>query len=478
MADIEKFITGFKTKVIAPAGHGKTHFIADCVKYAYEHNKGKQLILTHTHAGVASIKSKLLKQGVQPSAYNVETICGYAQKYVLGFMGNQVPEQKTPGFYDIIIEKATELFSKRPIIEIIKKTYTGIFIDEYQDCTLKQHNMLMSLKDTIPIHVLGDPLQGIFDFREETLVNFDRDLVDFSDVAGTLETPWRWETNGNNPKLGESIKELRRYIETNAVIDLSINKPGISFIQSSGDIYRDALYRSRLLRLANAHDNILIIDNGQIKQRQKLRNSLGLQQFQLIEAIDDRDFYTISSKLDELCTSESQFLLFKEICETFLFNKTDIDKWFNLTGLKSKRNPSDIEKYNLLKPHIEKLQNNCIDKHSLHCVIKFMKDELKLKYQRPELVMAVIKALKDAAIHNVSICDSMDAYKNKIRQAGRNLHNKCIGSTLLTKGLEFDSVIVLDAHVMDRKNFYVAISRACKTLTIFSGSCTLNFGAQ
>lgn len=476
MADIEKFITGLKTKVIAPAGHGKTHFIADCVKYAYEHNMGKQLVLTHTHAGVASIKSKLLKQGIRPSAYNVETICGYAQKYVLGFMADKALEQKTTGFQNVVIDKATELFSKRAIIEIIKKTYTGIFIDEYQDCTLKQHNMLMKLKDFIPIHVLGDPLQGIFEFREP-MVEFDRDLYDFSDVAGTLETPWRWETNGNNHELGESIKELRRYIETNAAIDLSINKPGISFIQSSNDIYRDSLYRSRLLTLANAHDNILIIDNGRIKQRQKLRNSLGLQHFQLIEAIDDSDFYTISSKLDELCTSESQFLLFKEICETFLFNTTDINKWFNLTGLKSKRHPSDIEKCNLLKPHIEKLQNNCMDKQSLHYIIKFMKDELELKYQRPELVMAIIKAVKDAAISNVSICDSMYTYKNKIRQAGRNLHSKCIGSTLLTKGLEFDNVIVLDAQAMDCKNFYVAISRACKTLTICSSARTLTFVA-
>ncbi len=476
MVDIETFISGLKTKVIAPAGYGKTQFIAECIKYTYERNKGKQLILTHTHAGVASIKSKLLKQGVRPSAYNVETICGYAQKYVLGFMANQVPEQKAVGFHDIIIEKATELFSKRPIIGIIKKTYTGIFIDEYQDCTLKQHNMLMKLKDFIPMHVLGDPLQGIFEFREQ-LVEFNECLCDFSDEAGTLEIPWRWRsTNSNNLELGESIKEIRRHIEVDSIIDLSVDRPGITFIRTSGGVYEDTLYKRSLLRLANTYDNILIIDNRQIKQRQKLRNSLGLQRFQLIESIDDRDFYNISAKLDDLCTSERQFSLFKEICESFIFNKTDIANWFNATGLKCKRSQSDIEKCNLLKSHIEKLQNNCIDKQSLHYIVKFMKDELKLKYQRPELLNAIIKAVKDAAISDMSICDSMYAYKNKIRQAGRSLHSKCIGSTLLTKGLEFDNVIVLDAQTMDCKNFYVAISRACKTLTIFSSSCTLDFG--
>lgn len=474
MADIEKFITGLKTKIIAPAGHGKTHFIADCVKYACEYNKGKLLILTHTHAGVASIKSKLLKQGIQPSAYNVETICGYAQKYVLGFIANQAPEQKTAGFHEAIIDKATELFSRKSIIEIIKKTYTGIFVDEYQDCTLKQHNMLMKLKDCIPIHILGDPLQGIFDFRE-SMVEFNRDLHDFSEVAGTLETPWRWETNNNNHELGESIKEIRTRLEAGSVIDLSINRPGITFIQTSDDIYNGGSYRRNLLKLANSLDNTLIIHNEPIKRRQKLRNSLGLQSFQLVEAIDDRDFYTVSSKLDDLCISKSQFQLFKGICETFLFNTTDVANWFNATGLKSKRKPSDIEKCNLIKSHIDKLKNNCIDKQSLYYIMKFMKDELKLKYQRPELVIAIIKAVKDAAISHASIYDSMCTYKNKIRQAGRNLHSKCIGSTFLTKGLEFDNVIVLDAQKMDCKNFYVAISRACKTLTIFSSTCKLVF---
>ena len=34
--------------VVAPAGCGKTHLIAEAVGHA----KGKQLVLTHTHAGV------------------------------------------------------------------------------------------------------------------------------------------------------------------------------------------------------------------------------------------------------------------------------------------------------------------------------------------------------------------------------------------------------------------------------------------
>jgi hypothetical protein len=62
MKDYEKlykdFVSSPKSLLIAPAGYGKTHTIAECLKYTVGH----QLILTHTHAGVASIKEKVKKQ--------------------------------------------------------------------------------------------------------------------------------------------------------------------------------------------------------------------------------------------------------------------------------------------------------------------------------------------------------------------------------------------------------------------------------
>jgi hypothetical protein len=47
-----------KGYVIAPAGYGKTHLIALAVRAS----SGRQLILTHTFAGVNSIKTKTLLQ--------------------------------------------------------------------------------------------------------------------------------------------------------------------------------------------------------------------------------------------------------------------------------------------------------------------------------------------------------------------------------------------------------------------------------
>jgi len=68
----------FLSMIVAPAGYGKTYAIALCLS----HTKGKQLILTHTNAGVASLKEKIMQQGINNKHYRVETITGFAQKYV------------------------------------------------------------------------------------------------------------------------------------------------------------------------------------------------------------------------------------------------------------------------------------------------------------------------------------------------------------------------------------------------------------
>ena len=50
-----------------------------------------------------------------------------------------------------------------------------------------------------------------------------------------------------------------------------------------------------------------------------------------------------------------------------------------------------------------------------------------------------------------------------------------MGTTLLTKGLEFDTVAVLDAHKFKNpENFYVAITRASKKLVIFKNNKILS----
>ena len=99
---------------------------------------------------------------------------------------------------------------------------------------------------------------------------------------------------------------------------------------------------------------------------------------------------------------------------------------------------------------------------------------LKLKSARPGVLSSILKALEESRVENIPLYEAMKNHRNLIRRSGRKIEGKCIGTTLLTKGLEFDTVVILDAHQFDcQKHLYVALTRCCKSLVIFSNSDTL-----
>jgi len=80
LSNITNFLSDPKGLLIAPAGHGKTYSIAQMVS-SVEAEK-PQLILTHTHAGIASLKKKFREQGIllkntplKPSADSFRDMC-------------------------------------------------------------------------------------------------------------------------------------------------------------------------------------------------------------------------------------------------------------------------------------------------------------------------------------------------------------------------------------------------------------------
>lgn len=81
--DLPRKLAEFDGKgyVIAPAGYGKTHLIAMAVKAS----STRQLILTHTYAGVNAIKKKMQTLAVPESRFQIETIASWALRICLYF---------------------------------------------------------------------------------------------------------------------------------------------------------------------------------------------------------------------------------------------------------------------------------------------------------------------------------------------------------------------------------------------------------
>lgn len=483
------FISAPKSLLIAPAGYGKTYSLAECLKYTPENQK--QLILTHTHAGITSIKEKISVMDINSSKYHIETITGFAQKYILALCNiTEFPMQEEDIYFEVVIDKAIELFKLESVKRIIRYSYDGLFVDEYQDCTKKQHQMIMLLSDILPTHILGDEMQGIFDFND-SLINFETDLDDFK-YQMSLETPWRWRKEGNNQILGESLKVIRTILESgNKEVDLRNFQDIHYYIVEEGDIYQSGSeYSNYIHRLINNPrelpelESLLLLlpdayQYSNLNLRTKLKARIDYtQQLTLLEAIDEKDYYNICQNIDivivDIHNRVTKIKALNELVFSKLFNKTGINNWFRSDSLIEKRGPYK-QNYLQLKQSIDSfISNPSLSK--FYSIILFLKNNLQLKTKRIELQSGVLKAMKSAIEEQTSVYEAMKQQKNRLRRMGRKIHGKCIGTTLLTKGLEFDTVVILNAHRFESyRHFYVAVTRACKKLIVFTENPVFNF---
>jgi DNA helicase-2/ATP-dependent DNA helicase PcrA len=485
----KEFVKHNKSLIIAPAGHGKTFTISECLKYT----KGKQLILTHTHAGIASIKSKLLESQTN-CPFSIETISSFAQKYVEAFdKKDQIPDQDNRDYFTYLIKRATELLKILPIKKVIQASYKGVFVDEYQDCTISQHEMIMSLGLSLPLHILGDPLQGIFSFNDERLVDFNTDLKDFK-ITGELNIPWRWKNT--NPQLGETLMAIRKNIESNSTIDLSTYKNVRNFyflqcehdqIHEEGSTYRKWLNGITFNEKKQPElDNVLIITptSHSIWVRVDLNKSLSYKYY-LLEAFDEKDFYSYAKEFDNILQSENIYHDLMLLLKGSLIRKGKIKTRSStlLTGLgKYFKNENEIPRPIRKNPDINKLiiqlsdLETSKDKRILSSILLNLKYLDDVVLTRKELYYDLCKAIKQASLNNSSILDEMKHIRDIKRRIGRKTRGKYIGTTLLTKGLEYDTVVLLDAdRITNPKHFYVAITRAIYKLVVFTNTTSLSF---
>ena len=154
---------------------------------------GRQLVLTHTHAGVKALRDRLRRFNVPESRFRVDTIAGWCLRYTVSFPLVSGISAKTPtaAQWAAVYPAAENVLQSSAVREVVQSSYAGVFVDEYQDCTLPQHAVIVRLADVIPCRVLGDPLQGIFGFKEP-LVDWETDVATAFEELPPLVIPHRW----------------------------------------------------------------------------------------------------------------------------------------------------------------------------------------------------------------------------------------------------------------------------------------------
>lgn len=471
--DLEAFLDADKSIVIAPAGYGKTHTIAEAI--AAYNGKKKVLVLTHTHAGIASLKKKFDELQIPTSKYHLDTICSYALVLTKTYHINkeEIPtEAQTSAMFKFAVEHAAKILHANPIKKLLSAKYDHLIVDEYQDCTESQHRMIIEMAVSLKTHLLGDPLQGIFGFRE-AIVNFDDpSFAPFYANSQQLDMPWRWQNAGRDD-LGQDLALIREKLENNEDVDFG-DYHSIEFLQAAEIDYtqRGSEYKQKVYDVLR-DESVLLIHPRSENPAGRVKFIQQFPQFRMIESIDDKSYYDYCDTFDR-CEGNGLVVATVDMMRK-LAKAGAINEWFNEHGsLKRKSDEGDLRERNKLECIIEPL----LARKSYGNVVALIEAIQKLpevKVYRRDMVDDLCKALRDAERLGLTAKETIERNRNIIRRQGRRILGKVIGTTLLTKGLEFDTVVVLNAHQFkDRKQLYVALTRCCKRLVVISNTPILH----
>ena len=98
-----------------------------------------------------------------PQSYTLTTIAGWALKWAVHYptiSGVRSAQPTDTSEWNAVYEGAQRVLANPHLADSVRASYGGGFVDEYQDCTLHQHEISLALSELMPLRVLGDPLQG------------------------------------------------------------------------------------------------------------------------------------------------------------------------------------------------------------------------------------------------------------------------------------------------------------------------------
>ncbi|UUM12874.1 UvrD-helicase domain-containing protein [Clostridiaceae bacterium HFYG-1003] len=467
--DLNQILSKHNAAIIAPAGHGKTEMIVDLV----EASPGKQLLLTHTNAGIHALKKRLFKRGISKDKYTIYTIASYCMKLCSAYPVNAditTVDITDPNFYSFQYKGVCNILNHSWIQRVLKASYHSVIVDEYQDCIQEQHAILLRLNNFLPVYVLGDPLQAIFDWVGP-LVSWQS--MEFN-IIEPETYPWRWEKC--NPELGQYLVRLRESLSPTLQGD-KVKISTQSYGKSVSRIHPINRTLSYLRKELKEYNSVLYITKWPKQQQTICKLTGGL--FQYDESQEMKELFSTANLLD----SGNRF---EVSCTIFDFLKKCA---FHVNELETYRKHllSGDTNFNRITKHITfgELITKVCEEPSIQSVIdvlNWFKLTSAFKIYRKELFGEMLRALKYAQTNNMQIYDSAQKIRTVPGLQKAYTEFKLISSrTVLAKGLEFECVVI-DLSESQKKyeqlsatDYYVAMTRATKKIYLVTESDTISF---
>lgn len=447
--------------IVAPAGHGKTEMITDLV----DKLPGKKLVLTHTNAGVDALQQRMNRKTISKEKYCLSTISSFCMKWCDAYPNtagvDPAIKMTDNKFYTMVHAGAVRIFQNEWARKIIETTYSCVIVDEYQDCVLLQHQIFVELNKTLPVYVLGDPLQAIFGFKEK-LVSWKSICFDVTPI----ETyPWRWEKT--NPALGQYLNDVRRQL----LPGLNGQRVKISTAPNQKAVHRigtSALHDGSIFRIANKYETVLYIAKWEPDTIAFSKGTGGL--FQHDETQNLKILYETSQLLDTDDGFVRANTVYDFIGECASGVATELESY------EGHIKAGDFD-FSRIKKHPE-FGKRMLRLYKYHghndmmAVLDWIKNEPAFRIHRRELFTEMQRSIRRARDLNIPIVQAAQEIRmipgNQSKYAG---FKRLASRTLLSKGLEFDCVIIDLSKVGQNAYYwysstemYVAMTRAMKAI--------------
>jgi UvrD-like helicase family protein len=459
--------------ITAPAGCGKTQLIAEALT---RHSDPKPiLVLTHTNAGVVALRSRLDRADVAPKAYRLCTIDGWAMRLISTFptRSGQRPEllelADPARDYPNIRMAAAALLKEGAVNDILAASYARILVDEYQDCSMRQHAIMYYAAQMVPTCALGDDMQAIFGFsRNDELPKWE-EVCEAFPVAAELSTPWRW-INADAEELGLWLLDVRRKLSRGEPIDLRGAPPAVTWVHLDGTNDHQRRLAAGRVRPPGEQGCVLIIGDSRAADS---RNQIASQTpgAVTVEAVDLRDLVAFAREFNLTAPDAINRLTHFAQSVTTNVGATDLVRRVHAIARgAARKTPTDVEATAL------QFMQTPSPRGAVEVLVEIGK-EAGVRTHRPAVLRACIKALQlCGGTEGLTFYEAVIRMREQNRLVGRPLPRRAVGSTLLLKGLEAEVAVVLDAPALDARNLYVAMTRGSKALTICSPTQTLKPG--
>lgn len=453
--------------IIAPAGHGKTEIIVDLVKATDR----KALLLTHTNAGVEALKKRLNKKSVDKNKYSLYTIAGFCMIWCNAYPSTAEIDKnigmKDAGFYQMLYSGAEKIFSHQWARNVLSKSYERVIVDEYQDCIIAQHHIFLEINKTLPVIVLGDPLQAIFGWADK-LVSWKN--IGFEPVDIKTK-PWRWKET--NPELGEYLNSIIDVLKP--ALDGKIVQFQIQNIDGCVSKLPASCKRSIFKSIPDLrkYHTVAFISTTPNEQQAIGRQTGGI--FENDEKVDINELFQIAETIDR----NNGAITAKAMCDFLPCIATHINDELRSYVQHVEQGSFDFRRTKKY-PEFGKLLGEIRDGNDTYSILKLLdwiRKEPAFNIYRRELYYELCRSLRYSKQENITVAEAATKIRT-LPQLHRSYSQYRFLSTrtVLSKGLEFECVIIdlaSKGKKMTATDFYVAMTRATKMIYILSDQDTL-----